>query len=295
MRDILVAFSILSYISCAWASDSPTRTKISTRVTWVSAGSPEIHVLLQNPLSQEVEFALTPLALKKPGSSAVCLSEIGKAVRKNYLRVAPSTRETGGSNGMVPAKGWAHRVYLLASGVQSLGCVQPLLVSLFDKAGSKVAEDVEVRIEQPEGSRFKGDVRRVKLTAHSMVEQDESNSRANEYLIRTLVQSFDKVSVIAAVTDRKIVCSSEGGELVSIPVFTGDQVPQRLDSGPYTINPGAWAVFVSNVTLEPVAASSACKVQVELSVLTEDSGFQRAMTSVVPLTPTGFFMGRGIR
>lgn len=295
MRAFIAICAIVGHATCIATNNDSAPPEISTEVTWVSAGAPEVHVLIRNSLSQPVEFAFTPQALKTPGSSTPCLSDGGKAIRQNFLRMATSEREIGASNGLVPAKGWAHRVYLLASGVHALGCVQPIFVRFFDRPGSKVTKNVEIRMASHEQPAFEGEVQGVNMVARSMVERDESYSLIGDFLIRTLVENTDTVPIVTSVSDRKVVCAVKNGDSVSTPVFTGDQVPQRLDSGPYTIAPGAWTVFVSNLTLKKSAKPGDCRVKIELSVLTKDGGFRPAMNLVVPLTPTGFFSGRGTR
>ena len=92
--------------------------------------------------------------------------------------------------------------------------------------------------------------------------------------------------IFALVSDRNLECSD--GKQISWALSHG--VVQGEDVGPFRVQPGGWAVFVSSINVPKGVDLEKCKANMDISMETEEV-LQFMKTASFPLKPTGFYGG----
>jgi hypothetical protein len=88
------------------------------------------------------------------------------------------------------------------------------------------------------------------------------------------------------ITDRKISCPEENA--ARFVLHHG--VPQGQDVGPFELDAGGWAVFVTAVETKETSDASRCNLMAEVSADTKD-GIQPVAFSHTRLDPEGLVAG----
>ncbi len=231
---------------------------VEARTTWATPAQPEVHLLLRNPTEKAVPFALWIGSM--PGDEDIeCAGTMQGVHPKPFTRFAYwNGISTGHSTGFVPPDGWAHRSLVL--GVHGLlaPCRVPYkLVLLDDEGATREAINGEIEVGDPlpfdRGKATNGGV-----SSSVVVEKDERYDR--RLIVRTLVENKGGHPLVVLVGSRTLDCPEgvRAGWALSHATVQGEDV------GPFEIQPGKWAVFVTGVDVLSDMGVERCRASFDL-------------------------------
>ncbi len=274
---LLATVFLLVLSSLARGADNAVRYE--TLATWLSAGGPEAHVLLQNLTDERIDFDLRfrPREMRCAGPIQQLVELDPRSRMGNYFRAFVNWHRTEGA-GVLPAKGWAHRSTLLFLETASLPCEVPFKIVL-DAPHSRVIDGTVVVKEGPP-ARALVNTKASDVSADVVVEDDEGDPRAPT--VRLLVRNLAAHPVRVEATERGTVCAqgAEAGWASIRGVLQGE------NTGPLDIAPGGWGVLVDVVRARKAGDLADCRGWIMLEG-TDEHGAVLIDRIKFPLQPAG--------
>jgi hypothetical protein len=271
---LLVAVVLVFSTSLAWAGVDDL--EVAARVSWMTPAQPEVHLLLKNPTDKPIEFSLW-LGRGRGKRKTTCRANLSTVDPNFYQRF---DRNIGISRvmteGVVPAKGWTHRSYLVGAS----GGVAPCEVPFTLGSNGKTIEG-EVSIPEERETGRPAPSAGVSLTWERVIE--ESRVADDSLIVRLLVRNRGTHPIWASITARELSCRAGA---ISWRAHYGTIQGEAV--GPAVVQPGEWIVFADVVDLAPGQDPKECSARLQISVLTE-GGLRNVELAEFDLKPAGEF------
>jgi hypothetical protein len=246
----MLVLATIAFASSSWSEKSAISAE--GRVTWMSAAQPEVHLLVKSDDQSEREVSVAlPSSVECAGRRASPDAE-----RRSIFRSLTPFHESV-TVGAVSEHRWLHRSFPVGGFFSmDLPCVVGFKITDWKTGATLLDGKISVPASRephdwlPQGERD--------LSVTMQIERDEDFK--NLYILRLLVENKESNGILAAETERMILCPA--GTEAEWALRPG--VLQGEDTGPAWIPGGSWGVFVNAIHLRK-GRLAGCEVRVDLS------------------------------
>ena len=275
----LVGKTVLAWVVAATTSavlTSAPPVRIDTWTTVATPARPEVHVLLRNSEDTPIPFVLEIGDLQNGPKMRCAGGDEGKPDFLSRFHFWNGV-SFGDSTGVIPAKGWTHRSFVLGEYGNRPPCTVPYRLR-FKSAPGVVEGAIEVGSAPPPVREV---VSMDDIRWDFMVE--EHRVYEHRLVARLAIENKSSHAIVIGLSRRSLDC--EGTARASWSSQHG--VIQGQDVGPFDIPKHGWGVFVASVDYWGTEYPADCRMSADLQLST-DRGTTTLSRVEFRLEPTGF-------